>query len=75
MSICDQCRNAISDATKKGIRKARANGVHVGRPTLVIQPSDLARVLTGQMTAVQLALRLGCSVGTIRRRLRLMRAS
>jgi len=74
MSICEHCRNAISLATKKGIRKAQAEGVLVGRPRLEIESRDLERVLSGEMNAVQLALRLGCSVGTIRRRLRAQRS-
>lgn len=47
----------------------------VGRPRIKITDHDLARVLTGKTTAVDLARELGCNRETIGRRLREMKVT
>lgn len=71
--MCERCRSLIARASRVGVAKARARGVHVGRPRIELTAADLARVTSGDMTAEQLALRLGVCVATVRRRLRELR--
>jgi DNA invertase Pin-like site-specific DNA recombinase len=70
MALCEHCRRQISIATRRGVRKAKAAGVHTGRPRTKISEADLQMVRDGELTTGQLAVKLGCSAMTIRRRLR-----
>lgn len=71
--MCKHCRSFIGRASKAGLAKAQARGVRVGRPRIEVTAAELGRVTSGELTAEQLALRLGISVGTVRRRLRRLR--
>lgn len=70
MTLCERCRKHISNGTKKGLARARARGVHVGRPSATITSADLALVRSGVLTARELAKALGVHPITIRRRLK-----
>jgi len=52
------------------MRRAKAAGVHVGRPPAPISEVDLDRVRCGELSASELARELGLSPPTVRRRLR-----
>jgi len=52
------------------MRAAKAAGVHVGRPRVVITRAQLERVRRGELRAAELAADLGCTAATVRRRLR-----
>lgn len=43
--IADLVRKARSEATRRGMAGARAQGKHVGRPRLAIDPAEVARLL------------------------------
>jgi len=68
--MCDRCRRQISIATRRGVRRAKAAGIHTGRPRTAVSDADLERVRAGELTSRQLAAEIGCSSMTIRRRLR-----
>lgn len=70
MTLCERCRKHISAGTKRGMERARARGVHVGRPSAQITDADLERVRSGRLTARELAKALGVHPITIRRRLK-----
>jgi DNA invertase Pin-like site-specific DNA recombinase len=70
MAMCKRCRALIARASLAGTERAKARGVKVGRKRKEVSEQDLDRVRSGEMTATQLATRIGVGAMTIRRRLR-----
>ena len=63
-------RDIIRERVKAGLAQARAEGVRLGRPTVRIDPAELA-LLQGQgLSLPEMARRLRCSRSTVKRRLR-----
>lgn len=67
MRMCARCRGLIAKASKAGQELSGKKG---GRPRFPVTDMDVARVVSGELTADELGRKLGCSAVTVRRYLR-----
>jgi putative DNA-invertase from lambdoid prophage Rac len=67
--IAEQERKRLVERTRAGMARAKANGVHVGRPRAALNVAVARELLPGR-TLGEVALMLRVSVSTLRRALR-----
>jgi len=67
-------RDIIRERVKAGLAHAKARGVRLGRPAVVIAPTQLLRLKSEGLSLGEIARRVHCSRSTVRRRLRAAQA-
>lgn len=65
--LCRRCRNLIAQRTRERMQEL---GVRGGRPRLTLSDRDVIAVAEGRTTLEDIADKYGCSVITVRRRVR-----
>jgi len=68
-------RDIIRERVKAGLELAKARGVRLGRPVVVIAPTELLRLKGEGLSLGEIARRVHCSRSTVRRRLRAAQAA
>ena len=68
-AIAELERSLIVERIHSGLRRARAEGKRLGRPTVVVDVGSIRRAVERAGSIRQAAKRLGCSEGTLRNRL------
>jgi DNA invertase Pin-like site-specific DNA recombinase len=63
-------RDLIRERVSAGIRNARANGKHLGRPRRIVSHEEVTRLRSEGASLRQIATTLGVGYGTVRLRLR-----
>ena len=67
-------RDIIRERVKAGLQHAKARGVRLGRPAVVVAPTELLRLKGEGLSLGEIARRVHCSRSTVRRRLRAAQA-
>jgi DNA invertase Pin-like site-specific DNA recombinase len=62
-------RDIIRERVKACLERAKARGVHLGRPRVPVAPEELVALRTQGLSVGEIARRLRCSRSTVRRRL------
>jgi DNA invertase Pin-like site-specific DNA recombinase len=65
-------RDIIRERVKAGLERARARGVHLGRPIAALDSARLEHLRRDGLSVGKIARTLGVSRATVRRRLRMM---
>ncbi len=68
-AIAELERSLIVERIHSGLRRARAEGKRLGRPTVVVDVGSIRRAVERAGSIRQAAKRLRCSEGTLRNRL------
>ena len=63
-------RDIIRERVKAGLDRARAQGARLGRPPASAAPDQISALRQSGLSFHQIARRMGCSISTLRRRLR-----
>lgn len=66
-AVAELERSLIRERVKAGMRNAKANGKHVGRPKIVLQGSQIACLRAQGLSWLAVAEKLGVGEGTVRR--------
>ena len=68
-AVAELERSLIAERVKAGLRNARAKGKKLGRPRLVADRSQIARLRTQGRSLREIAAKLGCSLGFVHKTL------
>jgi DNA invertase Pin-like site-specific DNA recombinase len=68
-------RDIIRERVKAGLQHAKARGVRLGRPAVVVAPTELLRLKRDGLSLGEIARRVHCSRSTVRRLLRAAQAN
>ena len=68
-AVAELERSLIAERVKAGLRNARAKGKRLGRPSLVADRSQIARLHAQGRSLREIAAKLGCSLGFVHKTL------
>jgi len=68
-AVAELERSLIAERVRAGLRNARAKGKRLGRPRLVADRSQIARLRTQGRSLREIAAKLGCSLGFVHKTL------
>ena len=66
-AVAELERSLIQERVRAGLRNAKAKGKHVGRPKVVVDRSQIARLRAQGLSWLAIGKRLGVGEGTVRR--------
>jgi|SRR5580704_12519924 len=66
-AVAELERSLIRERVKAGLRNAKAKGKHVGRPKLILDRSEIARLRAEGLSWLAIGERLGVGEATVRR--------
>jgi DNA invertase Pin-like site-specific DNA recombinase len=64
-AVAELERSLIAERVRAGLRNARAKGKTLGRPRIVVDPAQIARLRASGASWPEIARQLGVSVGTV----------
>jgi len=68
-AVAELERSLIAERVKAGLRNARAKGKRLGRPPMVVDRAEIARLRAQGRSVRQIAAELGCSTGSVHKSL------
>ncbi len=68
-AVAELERSLIAERVRAGLRNARAKGKRLGRPPMVVDRAEIARLRAQGRSVRQIAAELGCSTGSVHKSL------
>ena len=68
-AVAELERSLIAERVRAGLRNARAKGKRLGRPPMVLDRAQIARLRAQGRSIREIAAELGCSTGVVHKSL------
>jgi DNA invertase Pin-like site-specific DNA recombinase len=67
-AVAEMERSLIQERVRAGMKNAKANGKHVGRPKAVVNPDEIRAMISAGQSMAEIGATLGISAATVCRR-------